>query len=155
MFMFHFYSNFFRSFRICNITLPIMIVCCCFHCTTAQPNIGSTIGFPATSCEDVANRVCNAPSGWYYIRQRTDSGMEPVKYYCEMTMNGGGWLRLFDRATNSSVCPSGLTRDAATGFCVGSCSGGCEALTDPSKSPFDFNIIRGQVFLLYYSILFS
>ncbi|MBK8255548.1 MAG: hypothetical protein IPK82_23160 [Polyangiaceae bacterium] len=123
---------------------------CCVSSSVAAPVVGSSSDYPAASCEDVANRVCNAPSGLYWIQARTGSGGVPKQYYCDMTMNGGGWLLLFERKTNDT-CPNGLMRNAATGFCMSDCTrpntpNGCPAVGSMSlQSPFDFRTVRGQV----------
>lgn len=116
----------------------------------AQPSLGSTIDNPALSCEEIANNVCNAPSDYYWIKSSSDNTAAPLRYYCDMMMQGGGWLLLFERNTNDS-CPTGLVKDSTTGFCKSGCTAAtCSpALTTPEMSPFDFREVRGQVRLSY------
>ena len=55
---------------------------------------GSSMSNAASSCEDVANSNCNAKSGMYFLKDRQGT---VSRWFCEMEMNGGGWLLLFER----------------------------------------------------------
>lgn len=47
--------------------------------------VGS-IDFPANSCQDVANQLCNATSDFYWIRSRL--GNSTARYYCDREARG-------------------------------------------------------------------
>ena len=68
---------------------------------------------PATSCRDAFEKYRNAPSGYYWISNKSGSA-SPVRVYCSMSLTcgnqTGGWMRVanIDMRNNSHTCPSGL-----------------------------------------------
>lgn len=134
----------FSFVKFCRRRLSILLILF-FQPSLAQPSLGSTMEYAALSCEDVANKVCNAQSDYYWIKSST-SASTALQYYCDMTMQGGAWLLLLERNTNAT-CPTGLMKDSATGFCKNGCTTvGCSAaVSTPTVSPFAFQEVRGQV----------
>ena len=66
---------------------------------------------PAISCKAIYDKYPNAESGYYWIKNSTDSA---VNVYCKMDANctgyTGGWMRVahIDMRNSSHQCPTGL-----------------------------------------------
>ncbi len=75
------------------------------------PRLG-TKDKPAHSCKDLHKTSPKASSGYYWIKQSSES---PVRVYCSMSgtcgNETGGWMRVanIDMRNSSQSCPSGLT----------------------------------------------
>jgi len=59
--------------------------------TMAPAGYGTTASNPARSCVDILTNNGNAVSGVYYIQP---PGQNTIPVYCDMTTDGGGWMRL-------------------------------------------------------------
>ncbi len=76
------------------------------------PSQLGTKGKPANSCKDLHKTNPKASSGYYWIKQSSES---PVRVYCSMSgtcgNETGGWMRVanIDMRNTSQSCPSGLT----------------------------------------------
>ena len=57
------------------------------------PPVG-TPSNPATSCKHVLQTDPNSPDGTYTMDFDGEGGLEPISVYCDMTEDGGGWMRM-------------------------------------------------------------
>ncbi|XP_068716449.1 uncharacterized protein [Montipora capricornis] len=82
------------------------------HCHTGykgkrcQPTRGLYSHLPAQSCKDVLDSGDSFGDGKYWIDPKKTGN--PLKVYCDMTTNGGGWLLISNIVMKSSTPPPAL-----------------------------------------------
>ena len=96
---------------------------------------GKTASHPATSCTEIYDYNPATPSGYYWLK---DSSNTAIREFCDMTLTckgvGGGWMQVIKlNMTNSShQCPTGtrLRTDLPKRLCGINFSGpGCSSAT--------------------------
>ncbi|XP_068669916.1 uncharacterized protein [Montipora foliosa] len=82
------------------------------HCHTGykgkrcQPTRGLYSHLPAQSCKDILDSGDSFGDGKYWIDPKKTGN--PLKVYCDMTTNGGGWLLISNIVMKSSTPPTAL-----------------------------------------------
>jgi hypothetical protein len=66
---------------------------------------GSVASNPGLTCADILKKVPQAKNGNYWIDPDGSGGDAPFQVYCDMTTDGGGWIRgTVDIAGDKSTC---------------------------------------------------
>jgi cysteine-rich repeat protein len=76
--------------------------------------VSGTCNLP-TSCKQLKNGLLNVPSGVYQLDVDGDGPKLPFEAYCEMLVDGGGWI-LVGRSRNTPSNPGCAGTDGGTSF---------------------------------------
>ena len=76
--------------------------------------VSGTCNLP-TSCKQLKNGLLNVPSGVYQLDVDGDGPKLPFEAYCEMLVDGGGWI-LVGRSRNTPSNPGCAGTDGGTNF---------------------------------------